>query len=60
MVGNGVTNATFDSNTLVPFVHGMGLIPSSLFEVLSSLSFVTNFHEHISIFIRINQNVSFI
>ncbi|GLJ08390.1 hypothetical protein SUGI_0087870 [Cryptomeria japonica] len=32
MVGNGVTDPTFDGNALVPFVHGMGLIPNSLFE----------------------------
>lgn len=33
MVGNGVTGSIFDENALVPFAHGMGLIPDSLFEV---------------------------
>lgn len=32
MVGNGVTGSTFDENALIPFAHGMGLIPDSLFE----------------------------
>ena len=33
MVGNGVTDELIDGNALVPFVHGMGLIPDELFEV---------------------------
>ncbi|KAL5172285.1 Serine carboxypeptidase-like 20 [Glycine soja] len=32
MVGNGVTDEQIDGNALVPFVHGMGLIPDELFE----------------------------
>ncbi|CAI8608252.1 unnamed protein product [Vicia faba] len=32
MVGNGVTDELIDGNALVPFVHGMGLIPDELFE----------------------------
>ncbi|KAL8137162.1 hypothetical protein V2J09_003163 [Rumex salicifolius] len=32
MVGNGVTDDEFDGNALVPFAHGMGLIPDSLYE----------------------------
>lgn len=33
IVGNGVTDELIDGNALVPFVHGMGLIPDELFEV---------------------------
>lgn len=33
MVGNGVTDEQIDGNALVPFVHGMRLIPDELFEV---------------------------
>ena len=33
LVGNGVTDEEFDGNALVPFAHGMGLIPDELFEV---------------------------
>ncbi|KAL3850469.1 hypothetical protein ACJIZ3_012351 [Penstemon smallii] len=36
MVGNGVTDDTFDGNALVPFVHGMGLISNELFEAVSA------------------------
>ncbi|KAA8538772.1 hypothetical protein F0562_025464 [Nyssa sinensis] len=32
MVGNGVADHKFDGNALVPFAHGMGLIPDALFE----------------------------
>ncbi|KAH1069216.1 hypothetical protein GYH30_006706 [Glycine max] len=32
MVGNGVTDEQIDGNALVPFVHGMRLIPDELFE----------------------------
>lgn len=32
IVGNGVTDDTFDGNALVPFAHGMGLISDDLFE----------------------------
>ncbi|KAE9617954.1 putative carboxypeptidase C [Lupinus albus] len=32
MIGNGVTDRNFDGNALVPFAHGMGLIPDQLFE----------------------------
>lgn len=36
MVGNGVTDPEFDDNALVPFVHGMGLISDTMFEVVLS------------------------
>ncbi|EOA16514.1 hypothetical protein CARUB_v10004672mg [Capsella rubella] len=32
LVGNGVADAIFDGNALVPFAHGMGLISNELFE----------------------------
>ncbi|CAN6447550.1 unnamed protein product [Victoria cruziana] len=32
LIGNGVTDPVFDGNALVPFAHGMGLIPDTLFE----------------------------
>ncbi|KAF8015383.1 hypothetical protein BT93_H1018 [Corymbia citriodora subsp. variegata] len=32
MVGNGVTDETFDGNALVPFAFGMGLISSDIYE----------------------------
>ncbi|XP_076915996.1 serine carboxypeptidase 1-like [Bidens hawaiensis] len=32
MVGNGITDETFDGNALVPFVHGMGLISEDLYQ----------------------------
>ena len=34
LVGNGVTDETFDGNALVPFAHGMGLISDDLYQVL--------------------------
>lgn len=39
MVGNGVTDKKFDGNALVPFAHGMGLIPDNLYEVNFNLAF---------------------
>lgn len=36
MVGNGVTDAVFDGDALVPFAFGMGLISSDLLQVLLS------------------------
>lgn len=38
-MGNGVTDDEFDGNALVPFVHGMGLISDTLYEVW--ISFIT-------------------
>lgn len=35
MVGNGVTDETFDGNALVPFAHGMGLISDQLFQEIN-------------------------
>lgn len=32
LVGNGVTDETFDGNALVPFAHGMGLISDQLYQ----------------------------
>ncbi|XP_061342571.1 serine carboxypeptidase-like 20 [Gastrolobium bilobum] len=32
IVGNGVTDQTFDGNALIPFVHGMGLISDNIYE----------------------------
>ncbi|XP_010678976.2 serine carboxypeptidase-like 20 [Beta vulgaris subsp. vulgaris] len=32
MVGNGVTDETYDGNALVPFAHGMGLISNELYQ----------------------------
>ncbi|XP_050206541.1 serine carboxypeptidase 1 [Mercurialis annua] len=32
LVGNGVTDDVFDGNALIPFAHGMGLIPDELYE----------------------------
>ncbi|XP_057732547.1 serine carboxypeptidase-like 20 [Arachis stenosperma] len=32
MIGNGVTDNTFDGNAFIPFVHGMGLISDSIYE----------------------------
>ncbi|CAJ1823215.1 unnamed protein product [Sphenostylis stenocarpa] len=37
MVGNGVTDNVFDGNALIPFVHGMGLISDSIYEVFTSI-----------------------
>lgn len=31
LIGNGVTDPVMDGNALVPFVHGMGLIPEDLY-----------------------------
>ncbi|MQL69584.1 hypothetical protein Taro_001882 [Colocasia esculenta] len=36
IVGNGVTDAVFDGDALVPFAHGMGLISDNLFEEVNS------------------------
>uniref|UniRef100_A0A7N0VIR1 Carboxypeptidase n=1 Tax=Kalanchoe fedtschenkoi TaxID=63787 RepID=A0A7N0VIR1_KALFE len=36
MIGNGVTDRLFDGNALVPFVHGMALIPDDLFKETES------------------------
>lgn len=33
MVGNGVTDESYDGNALVPFAHGMGLISNDLYQV---------------------------
>ncbi|CAL0304582.1 unnamed protein product [Lupinus luteus] len=32
LIGNGVTDVLFDSNGIIPFVHGMGLISDQIFE----------------------------
>eukprot|EP01018_Ginkgo_biloba_P004704 Gb_23232 [translate_table: standard] len=32
LIGNGVTDQVYDGNALVPFVHGMGLIPDDLYQ----------------------------
>ncbi|OIW01325.1 hypothetical protein TanjilG_10486 [Lupinus angustifolius] len=32
LIGNGVTDDTFDGNAMVPFAHGMGLISDQIFE----------------------------
>ncbi|XP_076902395.1 serine carboxypeptidase 1-like [Bidens hawaiensis] len=32
MIGNGITDETFDGNALVPYVHGMGLISEDLYQ----------------------------
>jgi hypothetical protein len=32
IIGNGVTDEQINDNALIPFVHGMGLIPDELFE----------------------------
>ncbi|KAJ4961996.1 hypothetical protein NE237_021906 [Protea cynaroides] len=34
LLGNPVTDLTFDRNKIVPFCHGMGLIPDELYESL--------------------------
>ncbi|KAF1884030.1 hypothetical protein Lal_00012990 [Lupinus albus] len=36
MIGNGVTDDSFDGNAIVPFAHGMGLISNQLFEDIKS------------------------
>ncbi|XP_059660020.1 serine carboxypeptidase-like 20 [Cornus florida] len=36
MVGNGVTDEVIDGNALIPFVHGMGLIPDELYEEVTT------------------------
>lgn len=36
MVGNGVTDETFDGNALVPFTHGMGLISDELYNEVNT------------------------
>ncbi|KAF8015376.1 hypothetical protein BT93_H1013 [Corymbia citriodora subsp. variegata] len=36
MVGNGVTDAKFDGNALVPFVYGMGLISNGIFHEVNA------------------------
>jgi len=33
LVGNGCTDEKFDGDAIVPFVYGMGLISTDLFEV---------------------------
>ncbi|CAL0304581.1 unnamed protein product [Lupinus luteus] len=38
LIGNGVTDSTFDGNGIVPFAHGMGLISDQIFEVTSRLN----------------------
>lgn len=40
MVGNGVTDETYDGNALVPFAHGMGLIPDELYRVQKVFLFI--------------------
>lgn len=39
MVGNGDTDEEFDSNGVVTFAHGMGLISDELFEVGELISY---------------------
>lgn len=39
MVGNGVTDETYDGNALVPFAHGMGLISNELYQVQKEFPF---------------------
>ncbi|KAI3853700.1 hypothetical protein MKW98_025217 [Papaver atlanticum] len=36
MIGNAATDWEFDGNSLVPFAHGMGLIPDVLFEEVTT------------------------
>jgi len=36
MVGNGVCDTVFDSNALVPFAHGMGLISDDMYKETST------------------------
>ncbi|CAO2818972.1 unnamed protein product [Amaranthus hypochondriacus] len=36
LVGNGVTDETFDGNALVPFAHGMGLISDDLYQAAAT------------------------
>lgn len=38
-VGNGCTDEVFDSNAIVSFIHGMGLITKDIFEVSLFLNF---------------------
>lgn len=35
LVGNGVADGLFDTNGIVPFVIGMGLISNEIYEVFS-------------------------
>ncbi|GAU32426.1 hypothetical protein TSUD_158240, partial [Trifolium subterraneum] len=38
LVGNGVTDQTFDDNAFIPFVHGMGLISDTIYEAVGDLN----------------------
>ncbi|XP_062084129.1 serine carboxypeptidase-like 20 [Humulus lupulus] len=45
MVGNGVTDQSFDDNALVPFAHGMGLISEEIFEEVDAAC-GADYHNH--------------
>ncbi|XP_010527286.1 PREDICTED: serine carboxypeptidase-like 20 isoform X2 [Tarenaya hassleriana] len=36
LIGNGVADQDYDGNALVPFAHGMGLIPDKLFKTVTA------------------------
>lgn len=55
LIGNGVTDEKFDGNALVPFAHGMGLIPEEMFEIKIKplvIACLLTHHHHLNILIN--------